>query len=55
MYLRLPGFSMFYEVIGHGIPLLLIHAFPLNRFMWETQKSILSGKLPRRKRTGHCP
>jgi len=42
MYLRLPGFSMFYEVIGHGIPLLLIHAFPLNRFMWETQKSILS-------------
>ena len=39
MYFRLPGFSMYYEVYGRGTPLLLIHAFPLNRHMWATQIS----------------
>src|SRR5579859_1753464 len=29
---------------GNGIPLLFLHAFPLNRRMWEAQISELSGK-----------
>jgi 3-oxoadipate enol-lactonase len=39
MYARLPGFIMAYEEHGVGIPLLLVHAFPLNRSMWELQNN----------------
>jgi proline iminopeptidase len=34
---RVNGVSLFYEESGSGPPLLLIHAFPVGRGMWEPQ------------------
>lgn len=34
----------FYTDEGSGLPLLLIHAFPLNASMWQTQRRDLSGR-----------
>jgi pimeloyl-ACP methyl ester carboxylesterase len=34
---RVNGVSLFYEETGSGPPLLLIHAFPVGRGMWEPQ------------------
>ena len=31
------GVSLEYDDIGNGVPLLLIHAFPLDRTLWRTQ------------------
>lgn len=31
------GVSLHYEEAGSGPPLLLIHAFPVGRHMWEPQ------------------
>ncbi len=31
------GISLEYDDIGNGVPLLLIHAFPLDRAMWRAQ------------------
>jgi pimeloyl-ACP methyl ester carboxylesterase len=31
------GVSLEYDDIGNGVPLLLIHAFPLDRTMWRSQ------------------
>ncbi|MCS6908137.1 MAG: alpha/beta fold hydrolase [Anaerolineales bacterium] len=31
------SFKMAYEEVGSGIPLLLIHGYPLNRHMWQPQ------------------
>lgn len=42
MRVNLPDFSMAYEDHGDGIPLLLIHGFPLNRSLWEPQIRELS-------------
>ncbi len=36
------GVSIEYDDIGNGIPLLLIHAFPLDRTMWRAQIAGLS-------------
>lgn len=36
------GFTMFYEDRGEGIPLLLIHGYPLNCQMWQPQLEDLS-------------
>src|ERR1043165_2345111 len=30
--------------VGHGLPVLLLHAFPLNRMMWEPQIAALFGE-----------
>jgi 3-oxoadipate enol-lactonase len=42
MRVNLADFSMAYEDQGNGIPLLLIHGFPLNRSLWEPQIRELS-------------
>jgi 3-oxoadipate enol-lactonase len=31
------GVTLEYDDIGNGLPLLLIHAFPLDRTMWRAQ------------------
>jgi 3-oxoadipate enol-lactonase len=33
-----------YVEVGHGLPVVLLHAFPLNRTMWEPQISALFGE-----------
>src|SRR3954464_11862567 len=30
--------------VGHGLPVVLLHAFPLNRSMWEAQAAALLGE-----------
>src|SRR3954454_13037762 len=30
--------------VGHGLPLVLLHAFPLSRTMWESQIAALFGE-----------
>jgi 3-oxoadipate enol-lactonase len=42
MEFKHPKFSMTYEEHGVGIPLLLIHGYPLNRTMWQPQLDDLS-------------
>lgn len=37
MQTRINDFTMAYEVGGRGLPLLLVHGFPLNRTLWEPQ------------------
>lgn len=37
MQFYLPGFSLAYTDKGEGLPLLLVHGFPLNRQMWAPQ------------------
>ena len=37
MQIQLQDFLMAYRESGTGIPLLLIHGFPLNSGMWEPQ------------------
>jgi len=37
-------FKMSYQISGSGIPVLLIHGFPLSRRMWEPQLSGLASK-----------
>ena len=43
MHMRINGFSISYTEQGNGIPLLLIHGFPLNKDMWAPQIQALSG------------
>jgi pimeloyl-ACP methyl ester carboxylesterase len=44
MKIHLRGFDMAYQEAGEGIPLLLIHGFPLNREMWAPQIQPLSSE-----------
>lgn len=37
MYLTLNGRIVGYDDYGSGVPLVLIHGFPLNRMIWEAQ------------------
>lgn len=37
MHITLNGHIMGYEDSGSGLPLVLIHGFPLNRMIWEAQ------------------
>lgn len=37
MQTRINDFTMAYEVAGGGLPLLLVHGFPLDRTLWEPQ------------------
>jgi len=34
------GFSLYYETVGEGIPLLCLHAFPLDGRMWRGQHDL---------------
>jgi pimeloyl-ACP methyl ester carboxylesterase len=42
MKVRMPDFTMAYEDLGSGRPVLFIHGYPLNRRMWGPQVSRLS-------------
>ena len=42
MRIELQDTSLFVEDLGSGVPLLLIHGFPLNREMWRPQIETLS-------------
>ena len=35
--------SIAYDDVGTGLPVVFLHAFPLNRTMWEPQISALVG------------
>src|SRR3954462_9867907 len=36
--------TLAHVVVGHGLPVMLLHAFPLNRTMWEPQMAALFGE-----------
>jgi 3-oxoadipate enol-lactonase len=40
--LRVPGAELFYEVVGHGVPIVLVHGFALDTRMWDEQVAALS-------------
>jgi 3-oxoadipate enol-lactonase len=42
MRVKLRDFTMEYEERGSGVPLILVHGYPLNRRMWEPQLDALS-------------
>lgn len=42
MKIKLHGHNMAYEDIGQGIPIILIHGYPLGRKMWQPQLSRLN-------------
>ena len=42
MKINLRDFDMAYEERGSGLPLLLVHGFPLNRQMWQPQMEDIS-------------
>jgi pimeloyl-ACP methyl ester carboxylesterase len=42
MYARINEFQMAYDDRGEGIPVLMIHGYPLNREMWAPQREDLS-------------
>jgi pimeloyl-ACP methyl ester carboxylesterase len=44
MFYQVNGFKLAYQSEGQGIPLLLIHGFPLNSQMWEPQIRSLSNQ-----------
>ncbi len=45
MYTMINNFQMYYEERGSGLPLLLIHGYPLNHDMWRPQISALSAEV----------
>ena len=44
MQVRVNGISLAYSDRGAGLPLLFLHAFPLNRTMWAPQDEALSSQ-----------
>ena len=44
MQARINGISLAYSDKGTGVPLVFLHAFPLNRTMWAQQEAVLSVK-----------
>ena len=44
MIARTDGAEVFYDDVGHGAPLVFLHAFPLDRTMWAGQTSALAGE-----------
>jgi 3-oxoadipate enol-lactonase len=45
MRIKLQDTNLFVEQVGSGLPLLLIHGFPLNHEMWRPQIELLSTKV----------
>ncbi|NIR48758.1 alpha/beta hydrolase [candidate division KSB1 bacterium] len=41
---KVNGIDLFYQIDGLGTPVVLLHAFPLNRTMWEPQVQELSNE-----------
>ncbi len=44
MFVRFEDFNLAYEDRGRDTPLLLIHGFPLNHYMWDPQLEALAGR-----------
>ncbi len=44
MQARVNGISLAYSDKGIGLPVVFLHAFPLNRTMWAQQEAVLSAK-----------
>jgi len=44
MFYQAHGIRLAYDDEGSGIPLVFLHAFPLNRSMWTSQITALSGQ-----------
>ncbi|MDH5667136.1 MAG: alpha/beta fold hydrolase [Nitrospira sp.] len=44
MHVRVNGISLAYQDRGTGLPLIFLHAFPLNRTMWAPQEEALSSR-----------
>ena len=44
MHVRVNGISLAYQERGTGLPLIFLHAFPLNRTMWAPQEEALSSQ-----------
>lgn len=42
MQVSINGYTMAYDEAGHGLPLLFVHGFPLNRQLWQPQLDGLS-------------
>ncbi len=42
MKAKINGLELAYEINGSGEPLVLLHAFPLNKGMWQPQVEVLS-------------
>ena len=42
MIARLPGATIAYDDVGDGPPIVFLHAFPLDRAMWDPQVSALA-------------
>ena len=42
MFFRTEGIRLAYDDRGTGLPLVFLHAFPLNRSMWAPQLAVLS-------------
>ncbi len=42
-HLNVNGSSLFYQESGHGVPLVLLHGFPLDHRVWHHQAHDLSG------------
>jgi len=40
MLLDIDGFSLYYDTVGSGVPLLCLHAFPFDGRMWREQHSL---------------
>lgn len=42
MQVSINGYTMAYDEAGHGLPLIFVHGFPLNRQLWQPQLDGLS-------------
>ncbi|MFQ5709935.1 MAG: alpha/beta fold hydrolase [bacterium] len=42
MQAKINGIELAFDLQGSGVPVLLLHAFPLNRSMWQAQANALS-------------
>jgi 3-oxoadipate enol-lactonase len=42
--IRVRNIEIAYDELGHGLPIVLLHGFPLNRSMWQKQAEALSSK-----------
>lgn len=41
---KIGGVRLAWDDVGQGLPVVLLHAFPLNRRMWERQREELGGR-----------
>jgi pimeloyl-ACP methyl ester carboxylesterase len=44
MKIRVNGIELFYRDLGEGIPLVLLHGYPLNNTIWDAVAELLQGQ-----------